>query len=114
MDILGQPHAIHVDLPQSSASVLIKRLKIASTMKDKMLELLDGKEPQSDEEAGVYIKLEDSLELVRYATAKNFLVEEITDDLIVVHVKNISASCILHKVGKRFFVSVVCSSFERD
>ena len=114
VDTLGQLDAIHVDVPQRSASVQIKRLKIASTLKDKMLELLDGKEPQSDEEAGVYINLEDSLELVGYATAKHFLVEEITDDLIVVDVKNISASCILHKVGNRFFVSVVCSSFERD
>ena len=79
-----------------------------------MREFFDGKEPQSEEEAGVYIKLEDSLELVGYATAKHFLVEEITDDLIVVDVKIISASCILHKVGKQFFVSVFCSCFERD
>ena len=68
VDNLGQLHAIHVDVPQRSASVQIKRLKIASTLEDKMLELLDGKEPQSVEEAGVYIKLEDSLEVVGYTT----------------------------------------------
>ena len=114
MDTLGQFHAIHVDVLQRPTSVQIKRLKLALTLKDKMLELLDGKEPQIYEEEGVYIKLKDSLELVRYATAKHFLFEEITDDLFVVGVKNISASCILQKVGKQVFVSVAGSCFERD
>ena len=57
--------------------------------------------------------LSDTLERMVDKSA-HFLVEEISDETIVVDLRNLVAPCIFRKVDDFYVVSVISTTFERD
>ena len=111
--ILGQLHAIFVDLDNLCGVVQVKMFESVTALRQKLRDRLTTLESSVDV-IEMDLAMDEVLEILESLDDALFVVGSLKHDLVEVDVMNFVAPCILRVVGVFNFVSELCCVFERD